>query len=260
MDYGISNKRALVLGASGGLGAACAAALVAEGVTVYGAARNTDKLEGFKTELGASGDRFIPVTLDLTDMAAVDAVAARLNAEGGIDILVNNTGGPAPGGAHGQSTEAWSKAFNLLALPVFRLTDLLLPHMIAQNWGRIISIGSSGIEAPIPNLALSNGARAAVAGWSKTLAGEVAKHGVTVNMILPGRIATDRVAQLDQNAASRESLDVETVQARSRATIPAGRYGRPEEFGAVCAFLASTAASYVTGSMIRVDGGMIRSV
>jgi len=260
MDLGIAGKRALVLGGSGGLGAACAAALLAEGVFVHAAARSAEKLEAIGAGLGADAARYRAVPVDLTDPGAVEALAERLNAEGGIDILVNNTGGPPPGPAHGQTGEAWSRAFGLLALPVFRLTDLLLPHMIRQQWGRIISIGSSGVEQPIPNLALSNGARAAVAGWSKTLAGEVARHGVPVNMILPGRIATARVAQLDEAAAAREAVGVEEIATRSRAQIPAGRYGRPEEFGAVCAFLAGRPASYVTGSMIRVDGGMIRSL
>lgn len=260
MDFGIANKRALVLGASGGLGAACAAALLAEGAVVYAVARRREKLDEIASGFGPERERYHPVSLDLTDAAGLEALAERLNAEGGIDILVNNTGGPPPGGAHGQSTEAWQKAFATLAEPVFRLTDLLLPKMIEKQWGRIITIGSSGIEQPIPNLALSNSVRAAVAGWSKTLAGEVARHGVTVNMLLPGRIATERVAQLDEAAASREGLEVAQVETRSRGQIPVGRYGRPEEFGAVCAFLASTSASYVNGSMIRIDGGMIRSL
>ncbi len=260
MDLGIAGKRALVLGASGGLGAACAVALLAEGAVIHAVARRAEKLDAIAAEVNAGRTRYHSIALDLTERSAIEALAERLVADGGIDILVNNTGGPPPGQAQGQATEAWNKAFATLATPVFRLTDLLLPHMIEQQWGRIISIGSSGIEQPIANLALSNGVRAAVAGWSKTLAGEVARHGITVNMILPGRIGTDRVARLDEAAAKREGVDVAEIARRSRAQIPAGRYGRPEEFGAVCAFLASTSASFVNGSMIRVDGGMIRSL
>ena len=135
-----------------------------------------------------------------------------------------------------------------------------LAGMTANGWGRVITIGSSGIEVPIPNLALSNGVRGAMAGWSKTLAGEVAAKGVTVNMVLPGRIATDRVAELDAGKAEKSGQSVEAVREASRATIPAGRYGKPEEFAAVVAFLASEQASFVNGSMIRADGGMIRSI
>lgn len=260
MDLGIANKHALVMGGSGGLGAACAAALLAEGVVVHAVARRSEKFDEIAAGLGPERTRYKGITLDLTDAAGLEALANRLIAEGGIDILVNNPGGPPPGGAHGQSTQAWQKAFATLAEPVFRLTDLFLPQMIEKQWGRIITIGSSGIEQPIPNLALSNGVRSAVAGWSKTLAGEVARHGITVNMLLPGRIATDRVAQLDEAAAKREGIDIADIASRSRGQIPAGRYGRPGEFGAVCAFLAGTSASYVNGSMIRIDGGMIRSL
>ncbi|WP_372834661.1 SDR family oxidoreductase, partial [Puniceibacterium confluentis] len=135
-----------------------------------------------------------------------------------------------------------------------------LPAMIAGGWGRVVTIGSSGVVQPIPNLALSNGVRGAVAGWSKTLADEVAPHGVTVNMVLPGRIATDRLAQLDGIRAEKTGASLDAVQQASRKTIPAGRYGTPEEFGAMVVFLCSQQAGYVTGSMIRVDGGMIRGL
>jgi 3-oxoacyl-[acyl-carrier protein] reductase len=145
-----------------------------------------------------------------------------------------------------------------MALSLFAITDALLPHMVANKWGRIITIGSSGVVAPIAGLALSNGVRGAIAGWSKTLAGEVAAQGVTVNMVLPGRIATDRVRELDTARAQRTGSSLEAVETASRGEIPAGRYGRPEEFGAVVAFLASQQASFITGSMLRVDGGMIK--
>ena len=140
------------------------------------------------------------------------------------------------------------------------LTQQLLPKMIERKWGRIITLTSSGVEVPIPRLAISNGLRQAVVGWSKTLAGEVASAGVTVNVIVQGRIHTDRVDQLDAAAAERQNMTLDQVRAASIATIPTGRYGRPEELADVVAFLASERASYITGARIRVDGGLIRSV
>src|SRR3546814_493803 len=139
------------------------------------------------------------------------------------------------------------------------LNGRLLPAMLERGWGRIITIASSGVEQPIPNLALSNGIRMAVLGWSKTLAGEVAAQGITVNMVLPGRIHTDRVDQLDLVAAEKQGKSRDEVARASQATIPMGRYGRPEEFADAVTFLASTRAGYITGAKLRVDGGMIRS-
>lgn len=249
MDLGLAGKSALVIGASRGLGAASAAALAAEGVAVLGASRS-----GASSAAGVEG-----VALDLADAASVAALAQRL-AEQPVDILVNNCGGPAAGPARGQSAAAWNAAFAAMAVPLFQLTDAALPGMMARGWGRVVTIGSSGIVQPIPNLALSNGVRGAIAGWSKTLAEEVAAHGITVNMVLPGRIATDRVAELDAIKARKTGTTPEAVGEASRRTIPAGRYGRPEEFGAVVTFLCSQQAAYVTGSMIRVDGGMIRGL
>lgn len=254
MDFGFKTRKALVLGASRGLGAATARLLAEEGATVYAAARNTAAVSEW-----AEGLDVIPVSLDLADAASVKVLGERMAAEG-IDILVNNSGGPAAGPARGQSTAAWEAAFSSMATSLFAITDALLPGMMERGFGRIITIGSSGVIAPIPGLALSNGVRAAIAGWSKTLAAETAASGVTVNMVLPGRIATDRVRELDEGKAKRLGAELATVEAESRATIPAGRYGKPEEFASVIAFLASQQASFVTGSMIRVDGGMLRNL
>jgi len=208
--------------------------------------------------LGASRSSTFPV--DLADPRSVAALAEAVLARGGVDILVNNTGGPKAGPAKGESAANWTAAFEAMAASLFSLTDALLPAMIERRWGRIITVGSSGVVQPIPGLALSNGVRGAIAGWSKTLAGEVAKYGVTVNMVLPGRIETDRVRELDQVKSTRTGMSAADVRAASEAEIPAGRYGRPEEFGAVVAFLASRQASYVTGGMIRVDGGAIKGL
>lgn len=252
MDFGIKGKRALVLGASRGLGGASARALAAEGVEVIGAARTTGAIE-------ALGNRLIrPHALDLSSPASVSALIEQVLAEGGVDILVNNSGGPKPGPALGQNKEGWVSAFETMATTLFAITDALVPGMIERGWGRVITIASSGVEQPIPGLALSNGVRGAIAGWSKTLSAEVARHGVTVNMVLPGRIDTDRVRELDEGRAQRTGMELDAVQQAARSEIPAGRYGQPEEFGATVAFLASQQASYITGSMIRVDGGAIR--
>ncbi|WP_127753890.1 SDR family oxidoreductase [Devosia sp. 1566] len=242
MDFGLNGKRALVLGGSRGLGAASAAALAAEGVTVLVAAR--------------SGD----YAVDLADVSSVQQLIERVKVEGGVDILVNNSGGPKAGPAQGQASQDWLAAFQSMATSLYAITDALLPQMIERQWGRVITVGSSGVVAPIAGLALSNAVRGAIAGWSKTLASEVAKHGVTVNMVLPGRIDTDRLRELDEGKASRTGASLSAVQQASRNEIPVGRYGEASEFGAVVAFLASQQASYITGSMLRVDGGMIKGL
>ncbi|QDG94383.1 SDR family oxidoreductase (plasmid) [Rhizobium sp. NIBRBAC000502774] len=252
MDLGLRGKTALVLGASRGLGAAIAKSLAEEGVQVHAASRNGTVPEANGT--------IIPEKVDLGDRASVDELIERMLAAGGVDILVNNSGGPKAGPAHGQPSQAWRSAFEAMAVSAFAITDALAQGMIERRWGRIITIGSSGVEQPIPGLALSNGVRAAVAGWSKTLSSELAPHGVTVNMILPGRIDTDRVRELDGIKAKNTGLEIGAVQEVSRKDIPSGRYGQAEEFAGVATFLASERASYVTGSMLRVDGGAIRSV
>ena len=210
------------------------------------------------THNGETSPSITRVVVDLADPASVAALKEQLRLQGGVDILVNNSGGPKAGPAINQSRQSWLSAFDAMAASIFEITDAVLEGMIARKWGRIITIGSSGVKQPIPNLALSNGIRAAVAGWSKTLAAEVAGHGITVNMILPGRIDTDRVRELDHLQAEKTRKPLDAVQEASWLGIPAGRYGRPEEFAAVAVFLASEQASYVTGSQIRVDGGMIK--
>lgn len=256
MDLGLNGKRALVLGASRGLGKAIATSLLAEGATVFAAARSLDKIEAW----AAGMDNVHPLKLDLSDIGSVDDVVNKLLAEGGVDIIVNNSGGPPPGTTLSAERGAWISHFEAMAANIFHLTKCLLPPMQERNWGRVITITSSGVEQPIPNLALSNGIRSAVVGWSKSLANEVAGDGITVNVVMPGRIHTERVDELDAAAAKRTQTDVAEVAVRSRATIPAGRYGTPEEFADVVTFLASARAGYVTGSRIRIDGGAIKSI
>lgn len=254
MDLGLTGKVALVLGASRGLGAACAQALAREGAQVHAVSRSGE-VSGDVSDWAIQG-----FSADLSQPEGVAALLAHIATIGPVDVLVANTGGPARGTAQGVSSSAWLAAFQALAVSLFGVADAVLPGMIARQWGRIITIGSSGIEQPIPDLALSNAVRGSIAGWSKTLASEVARHGVTVNMVLPGRIDTDRLRQGDAARAQGSGLDLAKVQAQSQGTIPVGRYGRPEEFAAMVAFLAGEPASYVTGSMLRVDGGLIRSI
>ncbi|HYG85486.1 MAG TPA: SDR family oxidoreductase [Azospirillum sp.] len=261
MDLGIANRRALVLGASRGLGAASARALLAEGATVIAAARTEARIQEWIAELPADQRaRASALPLDLADRASVDRLADAVLAQGGVDILVNNSGGPPPGTARDATLEQWTAQFAMMAGHIFHLTQRLLPKMEERGWGRIITIGSSGIEQPIPNLGLSNGIRAAILGWSKTLATEVAGKGITVNMVLPGRIQTERIGELDNANAKRLGKSLDEIAASARAAIPAGRYGRPEEFADAVAFLASERAAYITGTKLRVDGGQTRSV
>jgi 3-oxoacyl-[acyl-carrier protein] reductase len=260
MDLQLSGKRALVLGASKGLGRAIAEGLALEGAEVVAAARNTAAIASWAAELGEAGSRVSAVSLDLTDFASIESLIADVVASGGVDILVNNSGGPPPGSAMDAKRSDWLVQFESMAASLFHITQSLLPPMIERKFGRIITIASSGIEQPIPNLALSNGIRSAVMGWSKTLAAEVARHGITVNMVLPGRIQTERVEQLDKANAERTGQALDAVKQASAAAIPVGRYGTAAEFADVAVFLASPRASYVTGAKIRIDGGAIRSV
>lgn len=253
MKLGLEGKRAVVLGASKGLGAAIAQTLAAEGATVIGGARTLEAIEKL-------GQNIKGVKLDLADPTSVQAFTSAVLADGGADIIINNSGGPAPGEAASVPAEDYSKAFNTMVAPLISITQALLPGMRAQKWGRIITLTSSGVEVPLPRLVLSNSIRQAIVGWSKTLASEVAADGITANIIVQGRIHTTRVDELDEAAAKRLGKSVEDVKTQSISTIPAARYGRVEELADVVAFIASERASYVTGSMIRVDGGMIRSI
>jgi 3-oxoacyl-[acyl-carrier protein] reductase len=261
MDLGIRNKTALVLGAGGGLGGAIAAALAREGAKLAIADIDGNSLERTGTKLSAVGASVRPFVWNIEEAASDRSrIEEILSATGGIDILVNNTGGPPPSLVSGVPAETWNKYFRSMVLSVIAITDAVLPSMRARKWGRIITSASSGIIAPIPNLGLSNALRASLMGWSKTLAREVAADGITSNLIIPGRIATQRIQQLDEKAAEREGRSVEEVRAASLASIPMRRYGTPEEYADATVFLASERASYITGSIIRVDGGYIPSI
>jgi len=261
MDLGLNGKTALVLGAGGGLGSAIAATLAREGANVALGDIDAAALERTAATITEAGGRALALPWDLADLTVIEARIAAIEAAfGRVDILVNNTGGPPPTPAAGQSADLWSKSFQQMVLSVIAITDRVLPGMREAKWGRVITSTSSGVVAPIPNLGISNALRLTLVGWSKTLAREVGRDGVTANIILPGRIATDRISFLDVQKAKREGRTVEEVSAESTAAIPVGRYGAPQEYANAVAFLASVPASYITGSVIRVDGGLIASI
>lgn len=261
MDLQLSGKTALVLGAGGGLGGAIAKSLAAEGVSVVVADINLDGAKATADAILKHGGRALALEWDIADLSLTAPKLAEIDAAfGPVDILVNNTGGPPPTPAAGQSPDDWSKYFDMMVRSVIAVTDAVLPSMRERKWGRIITSTSSGVVAPIANLGISNSLRLALVGWSKTLAREIGKDGITANIVLPGRIATGRIVFLDEQKAKRENRPVEDVTAESTGAIPVGRYGHPDEYGDMVTFLASPRASYITGSVIRIDGGLINSI
>ena len=261
MDLGLQGKTALVLAGSKGLGKAVAMALAAEGVHVAISGRTEATLTQTAAEIQQLGGSTFPLIWDVGDLDQLDSKVAEVEKHfGPIDILFNNTGGPPPTPAAGQSIDVWSNNFRSMVLSVIAVTDRVLPGMRARQWGRIITSTSSGVESPIPNLAISNTLRISLVGWSKTLSQEVAKEGITANILIPGRIATDRLRSLDEARSKRESRSLQDIEKDNLAVIPMGRYGDPFEYGSAAAFLASECASYITGSIIRVDGGLIAGI
>jgi 3-oxoacyl-[acyl-carrier protein] reductase len=262
MNLGLEGKRALVLAAAGGLGSAICRSLAAEGTHLMMVDVDEQSLDN---AVAAVKEEFhTNVSSQLCDLGvptSVEALIKNVVSNGNpIDILVNITGGPPPGSASAMEAAALRKYFESMVISVIQVSNALLPGMRQRGWGRIVTSTSSGVVQPIPNLGISNTLRASLVGWSKTVAAEVAGDGVTVNVVVPGRIKTRRVDELDAKAAERQGKPVDDVVQASVASIPAGRYGRPEEFASVVTFLASAPASYVTGSVLRIDGGLIKSI
>jgi len=257
VDLGVEGRVALVAASTGGLGLAVATSLAAEGARVVVTGRDLERARSVAATLPGATAFHLDLGVPGAPAETVDRVTVEL---GSVEILVTNGPGPKPKLASDTSAEDLSEAIDGLLLPQQRLIASVLPGMVKRGWGRILAIGSSGITAPLPNLVLSNVGRSALAAYIKTLASEQAHQGVTANLLLPGRINTDRVDALDAAAAARRDTDVRTVRAESFAAIPAGRYGRPEEFGAAAAFLCSDSASYITGVALRCDGGLVRSL
>ncbi len=257
MDLGLAGKKAVVLGGSSGLGLGIATALAQEKADVLISSSTADKLAAGVAHIKAAAGAAARTQLcNLGDPASVAAFLAAVPA---CDVLVLNGGGPPPGSVQKVTEEVWLTQFRSMFLSLTQIANAHLPGMRAQKFGRIIMVISSGVVEPIANLGISNTLRAGLVGWAKTLAAEVAADGVTVNAIAPGRIRTPRLTAVDAARAKAQGIEVAAVEKASLASIPVGRFGSIEEFGAAGAFLASRQASYITGSILRVDGGMISS-
>jgi len=262
MDLGLKNKVAMVGGASKGLGHAVARALAAEGALVSMASRDGDAIQRAADAIARdTGGRTIAVAADLSQPDAIQTWHATTRRElGPVDLLFANTGGPPAGSALSFDDRSWQTAFDLLLMSVIRTVRLVVPDMRTRGGGAILVGTSSTVKEPVPNLALSNVMRSGVTSLVKTLSIELAPDKIRINTLIPGRIATDRLRQLDEINATKAGISLDEQQARGASTIPLGRYGAPDDFGRVGAFLLSDAASYVTGASVQVDGGLIKGL
>ncbi|MBP0480921.1 SDR family oxidoreductase [Sagittula salina] len=253
MDLGIRGKRALVCASSKGLGRGCAEALAEAGVDLVMNARGAEALE---TTAQAIRDRYnVQVTTVAADIVSEDGRAKVLEAAGAVDILVTNAGGPPPGMWHDWTREDFLKALDGNMLTPIALMTELMPKMIDKGWGRVVNITSQSVKAPIAVLGLSNAARTGLTGYVAGTARQVAAQGVIVNNLLPGIHATDRAISLDTGVAEQKGITIEEAKQQREATIPAQRYGTPEEFGHMCAYLCSQHAGFIVGQNILLDGG-----
>jgi 3-oxoacyl-[acyl-carrier protein] reductase len=263
MDLGLRGRTAIAAAASQGLGKAVAQALAVEGANVVMFSRNASAIEAAAKDVreaaAASGARVIGLAADASRLGDIERVVkTTVDTFDGADIVFSNAGGPKPGVFDALKDDDWYAAVDLNLMSAIRLTRLCLPHMRSRHWGRVIVSTSYSVKQPIPNLMLSNAVRSATTAWAKTLADEVGPLGITVNTIAPGRIETERIRQLDGVIAEQSHRPLEDVVRQSQASIPLRRYGRPEEFGAAAAFLASEQASYISGVTLLVDGGLFR--
>lgn len=257
MDMGIKGKRALVCASSKGLGRGCAQALAAEGVDLVLNARGAEALEATAQEIG---DRFgVEVVTVAADVTTPNGRSKLIEAAQGVDILVTNAGGPPPGSWTDWDRDALIDALDANMLAPIALMQALVPGMTERGWGRVVNITSASVKAPIPALGLSNTARTGLTGFVAGTARQVAGSGVTINNLLPGIHATDRATSLDEGVSAAEGISMADAKAKREATIPAGRYGTPEEFGAACAFLCSDKAGFIVGQNLLLDGGAINA-
>ena len=262
MDLGLGGKVALVAGASRGLGYAIARELAGEGAAVAVCARGEERLAAAAREIvAATGARVVPVAADVSKPADVQRlVRTVIESLGRVDILVTNSGGPPPGTFETTPTEAWQGAFDVLLASAVEMIRGVLPGMKERRFGRILNVTSITVKQPVENLILSNALRAAVTGMARTLASEVAPFGITVNNVLPGYTRTERLDELAEAAARRTGEASGEFFARLEREIPMRRVGDPRELAALCAFLASERASFITAQSIAVDGGWIRGL
>ena len=257
MDLGIAGKRALVCASSKGLGRGCAEMLAANGVNLVMNARGAEALEQAAAEIRAAHG--VEVTTVAADITTDEGRAAVLEAAGALDILVTNAGGPPPGLWSDWEREDFIKALDANMLTPIALMKAVLPGMMERGWGRVVNITSQSVKSPIPVLGLSNSARAGLTGYVAGTSRQVAGSGVVINNLLPGIHATDRAISLDTGAAEAQGISLEEAKTRREATIPAGRYGTAEEFGAACAFLCSQYAGFIVGQNLLLDGGAVNS-
>jgi 3-oxoacyl-[acyl-carrier protein] reductase len=257
MDLGIAGKTALVCASSKGLGKGCAEALAAAGVSLIMNARGAEALEATAQEIR---DRHgVAVTAVAADITSADGRAEVLAAAGSVDILVTNAGGPPPGLWSDWDRDDFIAALDANMLTPVALMQAMLPGMIERKWGRVVNITSGSVKAPIPQLGLSNTARAGLTGFVAGTARQVAGQGVTINNLLPGIHATDRAVSLDTGVAKAQGIDIAAAKTQREATIPSGRYGTASEFGATCAFMCSQHAGFMVGQNIVLDGGAINA-
>lgn len=264
MDLGIQGRVALVAASGRGLGLATAERFAMEGCRVAMCDKDAGTLDEALESVRNAGDadtQAFAYPTDLTDAAAIDDLVSSVRRDlGAISILVTNSGGPPPGPFEAATDEKWQFAFQLTFMSAYRLIRAVLPDMKEQRWGRIINFTSRSLKEPIPNLIISNAVRLAVGGMAKTLAGEVASHGITVNNLCPGVTSTDRAIELAAARASKKGISVEQELSETASRIPVGRLARPEEQAAAAAFLASDLAGYITGVSLLVDGGAVKAL
>ncbi|WP_299042495.1 SDR family oxidoreductase [uncultured Tateyamaria sp.] len=253
MDLGLAGKRAVVCASSKGLGLGCAEALAAAGVHLVMNARGAEALEASASAIRAAYG--VEVQTVAADVTTADGQAALIAAAGDADILVNNAGGPPPGMWHDWDRDDFIAALDANMLAPIALIKALVPGMMDRGWGRVVNITSQSVKAPIPVLGLSNSARAGLTGYVAGTSRQVAGKGVTINNLLPGIHATDRADALDGGVVKAKGITLEEARAERAATIPAGRYGTREEFGAACAFLCSQHAGFIVGQNLLLDGG-----